>query len=126
MSDYKVMGVEIPNNQAVSGSIDLGSMNIEAIDVPTNWAGTTITFQSKSNRGSGDGTNSNVEIWRNVYNDAGTEVSVTVAANRIVGISAQVMMDALHGLRYIRLRSGTSGTPVNQSPAKIVRLICKE
>lgn len=126
MSDIKVIGVEIPNNQSISGSVDLGNLQICAIEMPTTWAGTKISFLSKSHREKGDNTQDNIEDWNDVYNDAGTEVSLTVAGNRIVGISAQVMMDALRGLRYIRIRSGVTGTPVNQSPAKVIRLICKE
>lgn len=126
MSKISIIGAEIPNNQALTGEIDLGSFLFFAIELPTTWAGTTITFQSKSSRqpNPGEVEPDDQETWRNVYDDTGTEVSLTVAANRIVSASTAALK--LAPLRYIRIRSGTSAAPVNQSPSKPIKLIVKE
>lgn len=50
---------------------------------------------------------------RDVYDDAGTELAVTVAADQLVELAADLKED-LSGLQSIQLRSGTSGTPVDQ------------
>lgn len=123
MASVSVIGVQIPANEALTGMIDLGTHNLMAIEMPENYDGTTLTFQSKAERSvtSAEST----EDWDDVYNDAGTEVSITVAANRIVGLRADVA-NALSALRFIRIRSGTSASPQNQNPAVNLRLIVKQ
>lgn len=119
------MGAEIPPNQALTGEIDLGSNKLFAIEFPSTWAGTSITFQAKTQGqpAAGDTSPDDLETWKNVYDDAGTEVTVTCAANRIVGLDATAL--ELSSLRWIRIRSGTSASPVNQNPAKPLKLIVK-
>ncbi len=123
MAQVGTLGVQIPANQALSGEIDLGSNNLIAIEVPGSWAGgAVITFQAK-------GTEVNDEVsdpedWNDVYDDTGTEVSVTVAANRVVVIGT-VTKAAIGAIRYIRIRSGTAAAPVNQNPARNLRLLVK-
>lgn len=127
MAANSVLGAQIPANESLSGEIDLGSFDLLALEMPEVWAGTTITFQSKAIPASA--TTSRVGIttedWDNVYDDTGTEVSITVAANRVVVIGT-VTKAAIGALRYIRIRSGTSAAPVNQNPTMEIRLIVKE
>lgn len=92
-----------------------------AIELPATFNATSITFQAKSERGNDE--SDNLETWKNVYDDAGTEVTVTVAGNRIVGLDAVAM--ELAALRFIRIRAGTSAAPANQSPKKQINLILK-
>ncbi len=127
MNKYAVIGTQIPPNEAYTGIVDLGGHNLVAIEMPEAWAGTTITFQSKAEMKEWDTAAvglPNPEDLDNVYDDAGTEVAITVAANRIVVIGT-VTKAAIGALRYLRIRSGTSGTPVNQNPAMNIRLIVK-
>lgn len=124
MAQVSVVGVQIPANQALSGMVDLGANNLVAIEMPENWAGgAVITFQSKAvvqDQTSGVF----LEDWDDVYDDAGTEVSITVAANRVVVIGT-VTKAAIGALKYLRIRSGTSAAPVTQNPARDLRLILK-
>jgi hypothetical protein len=128
MAQSAVIGVQIPANQALSGMIDLGTHKLVAIEMPEAWAGgAVITFQAKAKVATDDtlvAGDANPEDWDDVYDDAGTEVSVTVAANRVVVIGT-VTKAAIGALRYIRIRSGTSASPVNQNPARDLRLIVK-
>lgn len=126
MQEVSVIGTEIPNNESRSGEVDLGNHTLAAIEIPATWAGTAITFQSKSTSrpALGDNSNDDLETWKDVYDSGGTELSVTVAANRIVVPTAAVAA-ALAPLRYIRVRSGTAAAPVNQSPSKPIKLIVK-
>jgi hypothetical protein len=59
--------------------------------------------------------------YYNLYNNDGTEWSITVAA------ANAVIMDvtALTAFSYVKLRSGTNGTPVNQGGARALQLIVK-
>lgn len=127
MAKVSVISVQIPPNEALSSAADLESFSLIALEMPESWQGTQITFQAKAKRtedldppvGSHGG--QAVEDWDNVYDSAGNELVVTVAANRIV-----TDIPELAPLRFVRIRSGTSATPVNQNPAKEIRFIVKE
>lgn len=121
--DTKTIGVSIPPNESLTGEIDLGTLKLLAIEFPVTWAGTVVTFQAKANRSEDQEDNPALQVWKNVYDDSGAEVTVTVGANRIVGIDAAA--GKLAALRYLRIRSGTSAAPVGQNPTKQLNLICK-
>jgi hypothetical protein len=88
--------------------LDLGAARLLAIQMPSAWTATVLTFLASS-----DG-----ETFAPVY-IADIEYSVAVAASRIV------MLDFnLYGLQYIQLRSGTAGTPVQQAADRTIKLIC--
>jgi hypothetical protein len=70
----------------VSDALDLGGGSIIAIVFPSTWSGTVLTFLA-----SHDDTN-----FFDVYDEAGDQVSYTVAASRYVAIppSKGIAMDA--------------------------------
>ncbi len=116
-----VLGVQIPANQALSGAFDLGEKKMVALEMPEAWSGSTITFQAKANTRD---ESHPVEDWDDVYDDTGTEVSVTVGANRVVVIGT-VTKSAIGALRHLRIRSGTSASPFNQNPTREIKIIVK-
>lgn len=122
MENTGVIGVQIPANESLSGAVDLGNRTLVAIEMPEVWAGTQITFQSKAKFRFDPNPDFDeiLEDWDNVYDSAGNELVAVVAANRIV-----TDIPELAPLRYIRIRSGTSATPVNQNPTKEILLIVK-
>lgn len=101
----------VPNGQAITASIDLKDQPILAIRMPASWTTANITFQSSQN-----GTD-----WLDVYNMFGDEFTVTAAAGRVIVMSP---FDFQWG-RYIKIRSGTTGTPVNQSADRTIILITR-
>jgi len=123
MQEYAVKGTQILNNTALSGMIDLEGFNMIAFEMPEGWAGTALTFQGKAVVND-EAIGSN-EDWDDVQDDAGTEISVTVAAGKIT-VLGTALKAALGALRFIRIRSGTSASPVNQSPSREIRLILKK
>ena len=99
----------IANGASLSGIVDLGSNDLIGIIFPSAWTTASITFQFSI-----DGTN-----FYDAYS-ATAELSATAAsANRMVSINA-VNYDMG---RYIKIRSGTSATPVNQVADRILNLI---
>jgi hypothetical protein len=60
--------------------------------------------------------------YTNLYEDAGNEVSVTAAADRLIILSVDAK-EELQGPMYLQLRSGTSGTPVDQSGSPTVEVM---
>ena len=110
------MGVEtglepatIASGASLSGAIHLHNQRLFAIVMPSSWTAANLTFQ-----GSHDGS-----TYFDVYNDAGTEVTVVAAASRFIIIASPV---ALLGLQRLKVRSGTSGSPVNQGADRALQL----
>lgn len=94
----------IASGASLTGAIDLEDFNLISIEMPIAWTTANLTLQaSKESAGQ----------YKDVYDDAGTEVSITAAGNRFLVIGT-VTKAAIRGLRFIKLRSGTTGTPVNQ------------
>lgn len=101
----------ISNGQAITASIDLRDQPLLAIQMPASWTTANLTFQ-----GSNDGTN-----FFDVYNLEGDEYKVTAAASRYIVLSPFEFQWA----RYIKIRSGTTSTPVNQSADRTIVLVTR-
>lgn len=70
----------IASGESLSHKVDVGNGKFHGLSIPAGWAAgaTSITFQV-----SADGV-----TWQNLYADAGTEVTATVAASRNVSLAA--------------------------------------
>jgi len=79
--------------------------------MPAAWTAADITFQV-----SADGS-----TYCNLYEEDGTEFTLTVGASYHVMISP----DSLWGAHWIKVRSGTAGTPVNQAAARTITLVTR-
>lgn len=101
--------VKIASGASESGVLDLHDQVIVAIVVPDEWTAANITFLA-SNRV--DGT------FDPVYDAAGTELEVTAAASRHIVLAP----DSTRSFRFLKLRSGTAGTPVNQGADRTLRV----
>jgi len=89
----------------LSGAIDLEDYEEIALEMPLAWTTANITLQAaKESAGQ----------YKDVYDDAGTEVSITAAGSRIIVLGTATKA-AIKALRFIKLRSGTSGSAVNQT-----------
>jgi hypothetical protein len=94
----------------LSQAILLGGKRICGVIMPAAWTAANLTFQ-----GSVDGT-----TFFDMYDEAGAEISITAAASRYIGCDALAL--ELSGVEYLKVRSGTTGTPVNQAAAREVLL----
>lgn len=116
---YQSLTVQIPASVAVSSAISLrqaisergnpliGNLGLVGILVPANWTAAAMTFQM-----SPDGKN-----FGNVYSDGGVEYNVTAAAGNFVLLNPSAFASAM----AIIIRSGTQGSPVNQTnPANLI------
>jgi len=86
--------VSIASGQTASGALDLQGLALTAIQMPSAFTGTSITFQ-----GSFDGA-----TYQDIYNTANTQYSITVAASRTYAINPSDFA----GFRYIKIVSGSS------------------
>lgn len=101
----------IAANASLSGAIDLNPSSLLAIAMPSAWTSASLTFQS-----SYDGS-----TYFDVYNDAGDEYIIPVVASQFIILQRKDFL----GLGYLKVRSGTTGTPVNQTSARTIGLIIK-
>lgn len=58
----------------------------------------------------------------NMHDDAGTELSITVAANRLVELGAD-LHENIAGAASLQFRSGTSSTPVDQTTSPTIQVV---
>lgn len=112
--NYRTL-VTIPAGQSVSEEIDVSDSVIVGIVMPDTWTAANITFLAAAR----DDQNGAPATFVPIHDAAGTELSVTTAANRMVSIAP----DATRPARRIKLRSGTTATPVNQLAARTLIVV---
>ena len=103
--------VEIANGQSLSGAVNLSGFTLIGIDMPASWTAANLTLQASVDN----------STWDNVFDSLGTEVTITAAASRFILLNPADFVS----VRYLRVRSGTSGTPVNQGGARNITLIVR-
>ena len=100
----------IANGASLSDAVEVGESVVVGFQLPTI-DNAAITFQ-----GSHDGV-----TYQNVFDSAQTEVTIVASTGaRFVAAPA-----ALNGLPFIKVRSGTSGVPVNQTAQRTIQVIAK-
>lgn len=104
-----VQDCTIASGQSLSGGVDLGAFRLVGLSIPATFEPTTLTFQS-----SFDNT-----TWNNMFTSAGVEVSVVAGTSRRIILAPQ----DFYGIRYIRVRGGTSATPTTVAAQRIIKLI---
>jgi hypothetical protein len=100
----------IAASASLSGAVLLPpGYRVAAIVMPSAWTAADLTFQL-----SHDGT-----TYTNAYEDDGTEVTVTAAASRYILIPSETLAPAIR----LKIRSGTSDTPVTQAAARELTVV---
>ena len=105
----------IANNGSLSGVCDLTTMRSIGIIMPAAWTAADLTFQVCDTAGG---------TFVNLYDSNGTEVDIAAAASKAYTLSA-AMTRLIAPWRYIKVRSGTSGTPVNQGAQRLITIVGK-
>lgn len=103
--------VTITSGQSLSPAVDLLKYSLVGIQMPATWTAASITFQ-----GSYD-----ASTFANLYDET-QEVTLTSPA-----ASLFILLDPAKyiALRSLKIRSGTSGTPVAQGGDRIITLILR-
>lgn len=104
------VSVTIANGASLSGAIDCSEGRPARIVIPSAWTTANLTFQT-----SYDGT-----TYNDLYDAFGTEYTVTVG-----GASRGIILPLADfiGVRYLKVRSGTTGTPVTQGADRTLKLV---
>lgn len=107
--------VVIANAASLSDAIIIrpDTSNVPAlvgIAMPATWTAANLTFQVSDDFGA---------TFNNLYDKDGIEVTVVASASRYIIL----VPGSFAGINYLKVRSGTAGTPVAQGGARTIRLI---
>jgi hypothetical protein len=108
---FTTQTVTIANGASLSNEVDLETKTLIAIDMPSSWTTANLTLQASVDN----------STWDNVFDSLGTEVTILAAASRFILLNPADFVS----VRYLKVRSGTSGTPVNQGGARTITLIVR-
>lgn len=82
----------IPASDTTSDELPLENGYVPvALSMPDAFTGTALTVQAKDKEGN----------WQDVYDDAGTQLSITVAANRWITLSPVGEFTGLVNIRFV-------------------------
>lgn len=107
------IAAQIDNGAALSAAIALNGNHVDGIVLPAAWTAAALTFQVSL-----DGS-----TFYDLYDTAGSEISFTVTAGKALYLPASTFH--LRSWDWIKLRSGTTGTPVNQGGNRAFTLMCR-
>jgi hypothetical protein len=115
MAGQKSITATIANGESVSGEIMIpDDIRYLAILMPAAWTAANLTFEASEETGG---------TFRDVYTDAGDEVTVSAAVSR--AISIDLNSSALAPYQYLKIRSGTTAVPVAQGAARELIIVLK-
>lgn len=107
------LAATIANGASLSDAVETNGRGIVAVRIPSGWTAANLTFQVSVDGGT---------TFVNAYDSAGAEITcVVTAADTFISVNSAVFI----GADQIKVRSGTSGTPVNQSGGDVVTLIVR-
>lgn len=105
----------IANAAALSNAIAVNGI-ITRIEIPAAWTAAALTFQVSS-----DGV-----TFMDLYDDSGTEVIIASASIPTGAVRAiRLTLADWTNLLWLKLRSGTTGTPVNQGAERTIVVVTK-
>ena len=111
MAYIDLQAATILNGAALSSAVPLGEKTIVGLVMPAAWTAAAVTFQVAV-----DDT-----TWNELQDGAGNAVSFTVAASQFI----QIDPAKWRGVTAVKVRSGTSGAPVNQGQQSVVQLVTR-
>ncbi len=99
----------IANGVALSDKVDIPqSFRPIAVVIPAAWTTANLTFLVSHDGGT---------TYNNFYDEGGTEITVVVGGtDRFIALLPRLWA----GVSRLQIRSGTTGTPVNQGGARSV------
>lgn len=105
--------VTIASGQSLSGIVALDGLVLVGIKMPAAWTAASLTFQASDD---------DDDTFTDMYSVDGVEVTAQTAASRWLIIDPADFAS----VRFLRVRSGTGATPVNQAAARVLTLIARK
>ena len=108
--------VTIANGESLSGALSLapGTRQLAAIQMPAAWTEASLTFAV-----SADGT-----TFSPLYFN-GSEYTVEAAGGAVASGAIALEPRVFAAWPYVKVRSGTSGTAVNQAAARVLTVLTR-
>lgn len=103
-------------NGNLSSAIDIGDGGLVAIQMPSSWDAAGLSFQASS-----DPAGTYADVYTSTTAGVSTELTIGAAASEYIALNASVFA----GLRYIKIRSGTTGSPVTQTAARTLKTMVR-
>lgn len=110
-----IVDVVIPSGGSLSPAVNLGGRILIGVTLPETWTAAAVTFEGATSTDS-------AATFKDVYDGSTgtlTEVSTGSASG---GEMIAMRGDQFGSALQIKVRSGTSGTPVNQAADRTVQL----
>jgi hypothetical protein len=114
------ISVNIPSGATgLSAEVDIGGATLVGIIFPSNWTAAGLSFQHSL-----DGSNGG-NVWGELNYISSGALAAQAIPSVANGAQLTVMLDPTQwrGIRLLKLRSGTAGSPVNQSQSGGANLI---
>lgn len=110
--DVATATVTLPSGATgLTAEIDLGDRyRLARIVIPASWTAANLTFQTAPASGG---------TFSDLYDAFGNEYTITAAASRAIIVP---FID-FFGIRFLKIRSGTAGTPVSQAADRTLTII---
>ena len=112
MTERIIVSATIPNGASVSGAVDCNKRAIVGFVAPAAWTTAALTIEA-----SVDGTNWITSIFDSTGTAAGSFSAITASAGYAVDLVSLVPWQS------IRIRSGTSASPVNQGADRVFKVV---
>lgn len=103
----------IANGASQSNAFDLHELGLCGLIMPAGWDAADITLLASTDAGG---------TFKAVYDKDGNEMTIKASASRYIALQAIEFA----GLKLVKLRSGTSGVPVNQTAARIITIVSRK
>lgn len=106
------LSATIANGQSLSGALNLGGLRLFGIVMPAAWTTASLTFQMSPDNG---------VTWNDMYDALGSEFVVAADVSRFI------MLDpfSFSAVQWLKVRSGTAGTPVAQGADRLLNLVLR-
>lgn len=107
----QILTATIASGESLSAAVQLGGASVLRIVMPAGWDAADLTFQTSE-----DGS-----TFRDLYAAGDSEAAVSIAVS--AGKAYQLAPSTLACQLWLKVRSGTAGSPVNQTAARTLTLV---
>ena len=115
-TELEYQSATIAAGQSLSGEVNLGEKQLVAIYMPSSWTAADLTFQSSPDGGT---------TWCELYTTDGAAADAAAAFqvhSPTASLCIAIDPTKLRGVNCLKVRSGTSGSPVNQAAQAVLTL----
>jgi len=113
ISPWEVFPVELTAGASLTGTINLAGLRLFGLIMPADWTTADLTFQMSPDAGM---------TWANMLDQNGSEILSVGTPNSYITINKA---SDFAPLQYLRIRSGSSSSPVTQTASRVLQLVLR-